>query len=450
MARGQPQQQQRRQQQQPRDLPAYLLCFVGAVFFNMLSGNSRLLGFPIGPDRLLFGAGLTLLLLDHAAWRQLRLLLRPVHVFSLAVIGLATWSAYEHGTLGTSLGFYALLDRLAVPFLTFALAPVIFSTPARRDVLLRCLVVMGLYLGATAIFEMVGPKSLVYPRFILDPNVGIQFGRARGPFTASEADGIAMLQCGFAAAFASTRLPGAWKLLSRIAVALCAVGVLLTLTRSVWVGTGLGVVLACVLTRGLRKFLLPLVAAAALVVAVAFAAVPGLKAKATTRATTQRSVHDRQNTDAAALRIIERHPLTGVGWLRFIEVDQAYVRQAHNYPITNIDIEVHNVPLSRMAELGIPGGTLWLLAVLAGPCLVLFRRAPHGDLAGWRVASIGGTGCWLVAIMLSPVPYPLPNLLVWLESGIALIPYLAAPRPSQDGGYASREVVQRTPDAIGF
>jgi putative inorganic carbon (hco3(-)) transporter len=431
-----------------RDVPAYLLCFVGAVFFNMFSGNSKLLGFPIGPDRLLFGAGLTLLLLDRAAWRQLKLLPRPVHVFSIAVLVLAAWSAYEHGTLGTSLGFYALLDRLAVPFLVFALSPVIFSTPARRDLLLRCLVVMALYLGATAIFEMVGPKSLVFPRYILDPNVGIQFGRARGPFTESEADGLAMAQCGFAAAFASIRLPGAWKALSRIAVGLCALGVLLTLTRSVWVGTGLGVVLVCILTKGLRKYLLPILAATALVVIVAFAVVPGLKGKAYSRATTQRSVYDRQNTDAAALRVIERHPLTGVGWLRFIDVSQDYVRQAHNYPITNINIEVHNVPLSRMAELGIPGGALWILSVLAGPCLVFFRRRPVGDLAGWRVASIGGTGCWLVAIMLSPVPYPLPNLLVWLESGIALMPYLAssasAPLPRDD----SDPVVQRATDAV--
>ncbi len=436
----------RRQPRNSRDLPAYVLCFVGAVFCNMFSGNSKLLGFPIGPDRLLFGTGLALLLLDRAAWGQVRLLLRPVHVFAIAILALATWSAYEHGTLGTSLGFYALLDRLAVPFLTFALSPVIFSTPARRDLLLRCLVVIGLYLGATAIFEMIGPRSLVFPRFILDPNVGIQFGRARGPFTESEADGLAMAQCGFAAAFAATRLPGWWKALSRIAVGLCALGALLTLTRSVWVGTTLGVLLVCVLTRGLRKYLLPIVAVTALVVTLALATVPGLRDKAFSRATTQRSVYDRQNTDAAALRVIERHPLTGVGWLRFIDVNQDYVRQARGYPITNIKIEVHNVPLSRAAELGIPGGALWLLSVLAGPCLVFLRRTPMGDLAGWRVASIGGTGAWLVVIMLSPTPYPLPNLLVWLESGIALIPYLTAPVSPPGAPYAPQTVVRRAAD----
>jgi O-Antigen ligase len=113
-----------------------------------------------------------------------------------------------------------------------------------------------------------------------------------------------------------------------------------------------------VLTRGLRRYLLPILIAAALIITVAFAAVPGLRDKAFSRATTQRSVHDRQNTDAAALRVIGRHPLTGLGWLRFIDVNQDYVRQARDYPITNINIKVHNVPLSPMAELGIPGGAL--------------------------------------------------------------------------------------------
>jgi O-antigen ligase len=307
--------------------------------------------------------------------------------------------------------------------------------------------VIGLYLGATAFFEMIGPKALVYPRYILDPNVGIQFGRARGPFVASEADGLVMCQCGFAAAFAATRLPGWWKPVSRVTAGLCALGVLLTLTRSIWVGAALGVVLACVLTKGLRKYLVPLLAVGVVAVAVAFAVVPGLQTKAFARAASQRSLYDRQNTNAAALRAIERHPMTGVGWLRFIDVSQSYVRQDPKYPITNIHIEVHNVVLSRTVELGIPGGALWVLSVLAGPCLVLFRRAPPGDLAGWRIASIGGTGCWLVTIMFSPVPYPLPNLLVWLMSGLALIPYLSTPSaPLRRAGVAASPVLQQPAD----
>ena len=412
-----------------QDLPVYVLCFVGQVFWNMFAGNSKLLGFPIGPDRLLFGLGVVLMLLDPVALRQQKLRLRPVHVAGVAVAFIAAGSAFANGTFDKT-GFYAWLDRLTIPLLMFVLAPIVFRTAVRRDLLLRVLVVIGLYLGLTAIFEVIGPHALVYPRFIMDPNVGIQFGRARGPFTESEADGLAMVQCAFAAAFAATRLPGRWKQVSVLTVGACSIGVLLTLTRSVWIGSALGVAVVCLLTPALRKFLLPLAICFGLVIGVVLAVAPTVRSDASSQAGATRSVWDRENTDTAALRIIERHPLTGVGWVRFVDVSEQWVRQAHGYPITNINIEVHNVALGRAAELGLPAAALWVFSVLAGPCLVFFRRRPPGDLAGWAIVSMGGTCCWLVAINLSPVPYPLPNLLVWLMSGIALIPFLTRPLSS--------------------
>jgi O-antigen ligase len=216
--------------------------------------------------------------------------------------------------------------------------------------------------------------------------------------------------------------------LSVFTVGVCAIGVLLTLTRSVWVGSALGVAVVCLLTPALRKYLLPLAVGFAIVIGVVLSVVPSVRNDASERAGTTRSVWDRQNTDAAALRIIERHPLDGVGWTRFEQVSEDWVRQAHGYPITNIDIAVHNVALGRATELGLPAAALWVFSALAGPCLVFIRRRPPGDLAGWAIVSMGGTCCWLVAINLSPVPYPLPNLLVWLMSSIALIPYLTVAR----------------------
>lgn len=416
-----------------QDLPAYVLCFVGQVIWNMFSGNSKLLGFPIGPDRLLFGLGVILLVLDPVALRQQRLRLRPVHLAGATVVVIAALSAISHGTFGKE-GLYAWLDRLTIPLLMFILAPIVFRTAVRRDLLLRVLVVIGCYLGFTAIFEVVGPHALVFPRFIMDPNVGLQFGRARGPFTESEADGLAMTQCAFAAALAAIRLPGKWRSLSILTVLLCSIGVLLTLTRSVWVGSALGVAAVCILTPALRKFLVPLAVSFAIVIGVVLLVLPSVRNDASARAGTTRSVWDRQNTDTAAVRIVEQHPLTGIGWVHFVAVSQDWVRQAHGYPITNIDIEVHNVALGRAAELGLPAAGLWVFSVLAGPCLVFIKRRQPGDLAGWALVSMGGTACWLVAINLSPVPYPLPNLLVWLMSGIALLPFLTRGfRPETSG-----------------
>lgn len=428
--------------------PAYLWCFLGVLVCNVFSGHWDQFGVPIGLDRLFFGLAVVLLALDPWAWRR-SLRVRPVHVAMFALVVLAAVSAAGHGTLLSSLGLFAMLDRLVVPFLMFCIAPVVFDTPERRDLLLKTLVLLGLYLGVTAVFETLQLWSLVWPRYIADPTVGIQFGRARGPFVASEAMGMACSACAFAAAVAFTRWRGAWRGAAALAVALSGAGVLMSLTRSVWVGTLLGVVIAMLRTPRLRRRL-PVVLAALVVVVVALlAVVPGLSDNVSGRIGTTRSVQDRQNTNAAALRIVEQHPLTGIGWSKFLDEAPDWVRQADSYPVTNVAIEVHNVVLSRAAELGLPGAALFVLCILCGPWRALLQRrrpgAADGDLLGWWSISAGVTAVWSVTIMLSPTPYPLPNALVWLLAGISLTPYLLEktdddqlPHPGRDGDRTGR------------
>ena len=50
----------------------------------------------------------------------------------------------------------------------------------------------GAYLGVTAVLEGIGQLGLVWPAYIADPNVGITPERARGPFVASDANGLAL------------------------------------------------------------------------------------------------------------------------------------------------------------------------------------------------------------------------------------------------------------------
>jgi O-antigen ligase len=414
--------------------PAYLWCFLALLVCNVFSGHWDLLGLPIGLDRLFFGLGLVLLVLDPWAWRS-PLRVRPVHVAMFALLALVAVSAAGHSTLLSSLGLFAMLDRLIVPFLMFCLAPVVFNTAERRDLLLKTLVFLGLYLGATAILETLQFWSYVWPQYIGNPDVGIQFGRARGPFVASEAMGMACSACAFAGAVAALRWRGAWRAIAVISVALSSAGVLMSLTRSVWVGTVLGIILAMMRSPRSRRLLPAVLAVTAIVVLVLLVVVPGLSDNVLGRLGTTRSVQDRQNTNAAALRIVEQHPLTGVGWSKFIEVAPDWVRQADSYPVTNVAIEVHNVVLSRAAELGLPGAGLFIACILAGPWRAVMQRRRPGvrgeDLAGWWAISAGVTAVWSVTIMLSPTPYPLPNSLVWLLAGISLTPYLLESRDDE-------------------
>lgn len=400
-------------------VPAYVWCFLGSLTFNMFSGYSDELGFPLGPDRILFAIGAALLLLDPAAWRSRIFRWRTVHVLMLAIVALAAWSAATHGTLLQSLGGFALLDRLIVPFFLFTIAPVLFATTVRRDLFIKVLTLMGLYLGVTATLEMTAPQ-LVFPRYIADPDLGIHFGRARGPFLESVALGAVLGQCAFVAGLAFTRLGPWWRRLAGASILFAVAGVVLTLTRSVWLGTAVGILVVGLVNPRLRRLLPRLCVAAAVVVLAAIIAVPGLLGLLQGRATTERSVWDRTNTNWAAVRVLEEHPWTGVGWLEFVNHSADYVWQADDYPITNIALEVHNVPLGRAAELGLPGAALWIACLLLGPVRSALRRQSGAEMENWRLAFLGGLACWFLPAMLSPLPYALPNTLMWLMGGLLI------------------------------
>jgi len=177
---------------------------VGAEVF---SGNWRYMHVPLPLDRLLLTFGF--LALAFRGVRNVsperRLLFSPLHLLMLSLVVYATLSALWAGTLSTSLGLYAILDRLGViPFLLFTTAPLLFGSERGRRTLLAVLVAVGLYLGFTALLEGVGLTRLTLPSYIHNPTVGIHFGRARGPFVESVADGLSMFMCGVAAAVALT------------------------------------------------------------------------------------------------------------------------------------------------------------------------------------------------------------------------------------------------------
>jgi O-antigen ligase len=211
---------------------------------------------------------------------------------------------------------------------------------------------------------------------------------------------------------------------------LSALGVLLTLTRSVWIGTALGALVLVAIVPALRRRVLILAGGSVAAMVSVLALVPGLGAALIDRLMTERSVFDRQNTNAAALRVIEAHPLDGIGWMRFLPESIDWVRQADSYPVTNVDIEVHNVVLSRAAELGLVGAALWVCCVLAGPVLSVLRRPIALDLSDWRLVLLGYGCVWVSCTMVSPVPYVLPNDLLWLISGLLLRGHLVTRAPA--------------------
>jgi O-antigen ligase len=407
--------------------PAYTLS--AAIVLSPLAGHWPQFGVPgwLSPDRLLFVGGIAAVLLRAPPVAD-RPRLRPSAAH--AVLGLAAVSALVSalvaGTLLRESGFLKIFDAFGIlPFLVFLVAPIAFRAPADRRVLLAALVALGAYLSLTVLFEMAGLDALVFPRYILDPEYGIHFGHGRGPFVDAVACGLAQFTCAVACAIAVVTWRRTWlRVLAALVAVLCAVGVFLSMERSVWIGAAVGATIAMLAARRTRAYLLPVVAVIALAVGAAWSLIPGVSERVRERVEARDALWDRKNLDRAALNMVEARPLIGFGWGRFTDYSPDYFEQADDYPLTAAGVihkgsrrfGVHNTPLTYAVELGLIGMTLWLVGLVLGVGGALATRGPP-DLLPWRVGVLAVAMSVLVVMNAVP-PTAWANRSLWLLAGV--------------------------------
>lgn len=407
--------------------PAVLLC--AGLSLSIFSGQWGQFGLPelVAPDRILIAAAIGTVIFRAPAVRDSpSVTSKPVHWLLAGTAAYLVGSALAAGTFFEKETMLRATDRVGiVPFLLFALAPVMFAARKHRTLLLQCLVGVGLYLSVTALFETTGPKALVIPHFISNPAIGIHADRARGPFLEAVGNGTALYICLVAAVIAAATWTVRWQ--RRVAIAtvlLCAAGLLFTLTRSVWIGAIAATIVTLLVHPQLRRWLVPVVAGVALITAGTLIAVPGLANKASERRSQENTVWDRLNLDRAALNMAEARPLFGFGWGSFETEGINYFEQADTYPLSASNLLVHSAYFDHLAELGLVGTSLWALSTLFAVGLAFTRRGPP-DLEHWRY------GLLAIAIMYAVVaafvyPYMFGTIVLWVWAGIV---YAAAPAP---------------------
>jgi O-antigen ligase len=399
--------------------PAWLL--TTGIVLSVFSGRWAELGVPVPLDRVALLAGVVALVARIGPSRQRPpLRLGATHLLLVAAVAFALCSALWAHTLEDPHARFRLLDSFPVAaFVLFAVAPVAFAEDRQRRILLGALVALGGYLGATALAEAAGAHALVVPKYILDPAFGYHADRARGPFVEAVANGLALFACATAAVVAARTWRSAWGVRVAWAVAaLCVAALPVTYTRSVWFGTAAATAAVLVAMPELRRRALPAVAVAAAALAAAVLLVPGFGARLDERTHEQGPVWVRENTNAAALRLVAARPVAGVGWNRFVPASTDAFRVTGDAPpAAGVGEPAHNVYLSRAAELGLAGATLWLLAFAVGLGGALLRAVPPA-LRTWRAALLALAVCWLVVAALGPAEYAFPLLLLWTLAGI--------------------------------
>lgn len=406
--------------------PVVTMC--AAVALTTFSGAWRQMGLGGLPfDRLLVVIVLLAVFLRAPGVANTpRLQFRNVHLLMCLTIAYVLASALAAGTLTKELSILSMVDQIGIaPYLMFLVAPAIFARQRERNILLATLLGIGAYLGFTAIFESLGPHSLVFPSYIVRFDARTLGGRVNGPFQGSVAEGFSTFACAVAAVMAFAQWRGQRRrYLAAIVAVVCGLGCFLTLERGVWIAAVAATTVTALATREGRRWLVPGALVCAAAIGGALSLSPALASKTSGRVKDEQSVWDRQNQTSAALRMIPAKPLLGFGWDRFESDSLPYFRQAKDYPMIGYStpedlLPLHDTYLSYAVELGLVGALLWLVTLFWGLGEAIFSRG-SADLRPWKLGLLAIAVFSLIVSLFNPYSAPFPTFLLWLWAGVAL------------------------------
>ncbi|MGD9644787.1 MAG: O-antigen ligase family protein [Pirellulales bacterium] len=245
----------------------------------------------------------------------------------------------------------------------------------------------GLYLGFTGICEIQHQWSLVFPKNIAEPDVGLHYGRARGPLLHSVAYGFFLTACliGGWLWWPRVRRVGAGLLL--LSLPFYAAGIYFCYTRSVWMGAAVALFWLILLPLPARFRPVMTVAFTALALAIGVSkwdSILGFQRDYSAEGT-RNSVSMRGSFAYVSWLMFLDHPLAGCGFGQYIVASDPYLAdRSSEFQLDAIRTLVHhNMPLSLLTETGIIG-----LAVFTALICSWFGDA-------WRLWSSGTAPRWV-------------------------------------------------------
>jgi O-antigen ligase len=371
-----------------------LLWFVSVACFSYFFWRETIpipgiVGFNITIDRLLI---LLILFVAGFAWIIGRMPIKPApNVVRMMLLLLAYFTVSLVYTGFTSIAEVSPHFRLAggYYFPAIALMLTYFAVNDEPQIKKICwfFLFFGLYLTLTAWAEHFKLWSIVFPRYIAEPEYGIHWGRARGPFLVSASLGITLVFCFFNNLFLASRTNGPIKALIHVANLLMLPAIFFTQTRSVW----LAMVVCAFLWIGLIRRIRSRVAIVMMLLASLVVGGAIFWSDILSRDRTQGGVTDpypvfaRFGLAKITWQMFCDHPITGVGFGHFRDYAASFPQDpTSKYIRFGSRLMEHNNFLSILAEGGIIGLAIYLLVLLAifRHSLRLYRRIPL-EASGW-------------------------------------------------------------------
>jgi len=360
------------QHSQANLLPAIGLAVVltgsvlGYEFFHLSGGP-----IPITIDRLLLAGLIGLCVVFYLRGSENLRGINRADIMVFALVGVNAWSAMTHdwrfmdNTPASRLLFFYF-----IPLALYFVMRTVRLNSSDLKYFSLALGGVGVYLALTGVAEVMGWKSLVFPRFIMNATETEFFGRGRGPFLNPVANGIMQTVCLCAIWMWWPLSSKRGRLLLVGLTGILCVGIFCTLTRSVWMGliASGGVFIWYPASRQMKGLLIIV----ATVIAVVSFPIVGERIFSFKR-DKQVTVEEMENSASlrplfviVAWKMFQDRPVFGCGFGQYAREKYPYLQDPYSgEPLASTKYYMqHNVFLAYLTEMGLVGFSILTLNLI--------------------------------------------------------------------------------------
>lgn len=315
-------------------------------------------------------------------------------VFSMVIAG--TFYIEGQGVLLAD-----FLTGYVIPFSIFILSMNIVDSEEAIKKIFIFFSVIGVYLGITGIFEYLNMRALVFPKYILNQNLGVHahIGRARGPFLNASVLAIVLAQTFFMSFYLYMQRYEKWSKLLLVTMMVIMVGFFFTFNRSSW----LAIVIACMLIpiafRQVKRLIVLFIITGILIISVNQLGKLGTsRINAEERLSDVNTIYIRLNMYNTALNMFLDNPIFGVGYHKYREESFKYYAPLKGLPDIGEGLILHNTMFLIIVELGLAGFIMFVFIYIQilRTSIKLYRYLPATGFLSKGVVVI----FWAISLFL--------------------------------------------------
>ena len=335
--------------------------------------------FSLRPDRIIFIAILIVFILNVLTSKFNKL---QTGIVEYLMIGFTLVCTISYILSGSDIGleshrWLATLFNIAYfPFTSYYIVKNIKYEPSQILRLIVLITGIGIYISINGLFEHYRMDALVWPRYIMNEDVGIQWERLRGPFISSVVCGAILVVIFLNWSILYTIADSYKKFIIFTFMCLTIVCVYFTYTRSIWLAQ-FAVILFLFLTKNnIRK---PLMIILLVVLMATFVGIGSklslFRGKRTLFSERQNTIDYRMINYRTAYKMFKDKPVFGIGYGKFLSEWEKYISEM-DYAVDDLKDGNHNFLLGLLAETGIVAVIFYLLIyiVIIKNCVKCYRK----------------------------------------------------------------------------